>query len=92
MGQGQFSCDCGAHDEATPTRQAPGVCEAMAAVLLQCTIANQNDAHLLTQKFRQPTKANNTVSDRSNDSTGVMAFALTGASSPAAQHPAAAIA
>jgi hypothetical protein len=64
----------------------------MAAVLLQCTIANQNDAHLLAQQLGQPAKTHNTVSDRSNDATGVVAFSLTGAGPSTAQHPAAAIA
>jgi hypothetical protein len=92
MGQWLVACHFGAHHEATPTRLAPGVREVMAAVLLQCTIANQNDAHLLAKKLGQPAKTHNTVSDRSNDSTGVVAFSLTGAGPPTAQHPAAAMA
>ena len=92
MGQWLVVCHGRAHNEATPTRLAPGVRKAMAAVLLQCTVANQNDAHLLTKELGQPTKTHNTVSDRSNDSTGVVAFSLTGAGPSTAQHPAAAIA
>ena len=51
MRQWLVVCHGRAHNEATPTRLAPGVRKAMAAVLLQCTVANQNDAHLLAQKF-----------------------------------------
>ena len=46
MGHWLVPCHGGAHHNATSTRQSPGVREAMAAVLLQCTIADQNDAHL----------------------------------------------